>query len=247
MRYDALARENAELRGLRAALPPVVEHWLPAEIINVELNSLRQRVAHQPRRAQRRRSQARPCSMTTACSARPRASARGARKSSCHRPGARRSGASGTHGTAHHRRGHRRRDSLALPYLPANADVKAGDLLVTSGLGGVFPAGYPVARITEVRRDSSQPLAQVRAQPLAHIERDREVMLVWFRAAIRQRPTQSAGGDRHRQPRCNPAAPPPAAAATRPCQQPTPAAGPCAPAAGAPNERPATAIAQDAC
>src|SRR5205823_4569606 len=59
--------------------------------------------------------------------------------------------------------------SLALPYLPANADIKSGDLLVTSGLGGVFPEGYPVARVTEVHRDAVQPLAQVRAEPLAHV------------------------------------------------------------------------------
>ena len=62
--------------------------------------------------------------------------------------------------------------SLALPYLPANADIKDGDLLVTSGLGGVFPEGYPVARVTEVHRDAVQPLAQVRAAPLAHIDTD---------------------------------------------------------------------------
>ena len=71
--------------------------------------------------------------------------------------------------------------SLALPYLPSNADVHSGDLLVTSGLGGVFPAGYPVARVTEVHRDAVQPLAQVRAAPLAHVATDGEVMLVWFR------------------------------------------------------------------
>jgi rod shape-determining protein MreC len=44
----------------------------------------------------------------------------------------------------------------------------------------VFPAGLPVARITGVRRESNQLLAQVRAQPLAHIERDREVILLQF-------------------------------------------------------------------
>src|ERR1700761_6848163 len=43
-RYEALARENAELRGLRDALPPVADHWLTAEIVNVEINSLRHRV-----------------------------------------------------------------------------------------------------------------------------------------------------------------------------------------------------------
>jgi rod shape-determining protein MreC len=69
---------------------------------------------------------------------------------------------------------------LLLPYLAINSDIKGGDLLVSSGLGGVFPAGLPVARITGVRRESNQLLAQVRAQPLAHIERDREVILLQF-------------------------------------------------------------------
>src|SRR5262252_3194338 len=44
MRYEALARENGELRGLREALPPVAERWLAAEVVTVQLNSLRQRL-----------------------------------------------------------------------------------------------------------------------------------------------------------------------------------------------------------
>ena len=44
MRYEALARENGELRGLRDALPPVAERWLAAEIVDIQPNSLRQRV-----------------------------------------------------------------------------------------------------------------------------------------------------------------------------------------------------------
>jgi rod shape-determining protein MreC len=86
--------------------------------------------------------------------------------------------------------------SLALPYLPGNADIRAGDLLVTSGLGGVFPEGYPVARVTEVHRDAVQPLAQVRAAPLAHIDTDTEVMLVWFRSGHPAAPVPNKlGGD----------------------------------------------------
>ena len=80
--------------------------------------------------------------------------------------------------------------ALALPYLPSNSDVKSGDLLVTSGLGGVFPAGYPVARVTEVHRDAVQPLAQVRAAPLARVAADGEVMLVWFRPGHPAAPTR---------------------------------------------------------
>jgi len=70
---------------------------------------------------------------------------------------------------------------LQLPYLPINSDLKKGDLLLTSGLGGVFPAGYPVARVTEVSRDPGEALAQVTAEPVAGVDRDREVSLVWFR------------------------------------------------------------------
>ena len=69
-------------------------------------------------------------------------------------------------------------DRLALPYLPANADVKVGDLLVTSGMGGVFPAGYPVAMVTAIAPEKS-PFAKVSAVPVAELDRNREVLLVW--------------------------------------------------------------------
>lgn len=75
-------------------------------------------------------------------------------------------------------------DRLTLPYLPRNADVRVDDLLVSSGLGGVFPAGLPVARVAEVRRDPSQPLAIVSARPAAALDRDREVLLLWTRARV---------------------------------------------------------------
>ncbi len=73
---------------------------------------------------------------------------------------------------------------LALPYLPRNADVRVDDRLVTSGLGGVFPAGYPVARVAEVKRDPSQPLATVTAEPAAALDRAREVMLLWLHPRV---------------------------------------------------------------
>jgi rod shape-determining protein MreC len=73
---------------------------------------------------------------------------------------------------------------LALPYLPRNADVRVDDRLVTSGLGGVFPAGYPVGRISEVKRDPSQPLATVSAEPAAALDRAREVMLLWLHPRV---------------------------------------------------------------
>ena len=89
---------------------------------------------------------------------------------------------------------------MLLTYLAANSDVKSGDLLVSSGLGGVFPAGYPVGRITGVRREADQLLAQVRAEPQAKINRAREVMLIEFDTANPAAPPAAqaltgAGGD----------------------------------------------------
>ncbi|MGH8307300.1 MAG: rod shape-determining protein MreC, partial [Gammaproteobacteria bacterium] len=59
---------------------------------------------------------------------------------------------------------------LTLPYLANNADVKPGDLLVTSGLDGRYPTGFPVAVITQVRRDPAEPFAAVTAQPVADMD-----------------------------------------------------------------------------
>lgn len=67
---------------------------------------------------------------------------------------------------------------LDLPHLPNNADIQAGDLLVTSGLGGRFPRGYPVARVTAVERQPGESFAHVTARPLARLDRSREMLLV---------------------------------------------------------------------
>lgn len=70
-------------------------------------------------------------------------------------------------------------DRLDLPFLPNNADIREGDLLVTSGLGGAFPAGYPVAIVNSVVRIPQEPFAAVSAKPSAKLSRVREVMLIW--------------------------------------------------------------------
>jgi rod shape-determining protein MreC len=64
--------------------------------------------------------------------------------------------------------------------VPLNSDVREGDILISSGLGGVFPYGIPAAKITEIKRDPSQSLAQITAAPLARIDADRQVLFVWF-------------------------------------------------------------------
>ncbi len=70
-------------------------------------------------------------------------------------------------------------DSLDLRHIPHNADIRVGDLLITSGLGGVFPPNYPVAKITSIERPPGDPFLQVSAEPLALLNRSREVLLVW--------------------------------------------------------------------
>ena len=68
---------------------------------------------------------------------------------------------------------------LELAHMPLNADVRVDDLVVTSGLDGRFPSGYPVGRVSQVRLDTGRPFAEVRVEPSAHMERNREVLLVW--------------------------------------------------------------------
>ena len=65
-----------------------------------------------------------------------------------------------------------------MPYLPRNADVQAGDLIVTSGLGGKFPAGYPVGTVREVVSEVGAPFLKITAEPAAALNRIREVLLI---------------------------------------------------------------------
>ena len=68
---------------------------------------------------------------------------------------------------------------LGLSHVPKDADIKIGDLLFSSGLGGRFPAGYPAARVTGVTADLGAGYARVRLRPLADIERVQEVLVVF--------------------------------------------------------------------
>jgi rod shape-determining protein MreC len=71
---------------------------------------------------------------------------------------------------------------LNLPYLTGEADIKVGDVLIASGLGGVFPGGYPVGTVTRVTRDPGQTFAEVEAKPSAKLDSDYEVVLLWYQA-----------------------------------------------------------------
>lgn len=180
LRQQALEQENSQLRELHAALPPLIKKWMVAEVIGVDSGMLRQRLIinkgkhhgvelNEPvidatgilgQVAHIGPWSSEVILITDPEHAIPVQVARtGLRTIAV--------GAGNT-------------DELLLPYLAANSDVKSGDLLTSSGLGGVFPAGYPVGRITGVRREANQLLAQVRAAPQAKVDRTREVMLIEF-------------------------------------------------------------------
>jgi rod shape-determining protein MreC len=236
MRYDALAQQNAALIGLRNSLPPVAERWLPADIVNVQLNSLRQRVLIDRGSVNAvvagqavldddgvvgQTMHVGPWSAEVILITDPEHEL----PVQIERTGLRTIAVGAGDST-----------SLGLPYLPANADVHVGDVLVTSGLGGVFPPGYPVARVTEVHKDTVQPLAHVRAAPFAHLDTDTEVMLIWFRhdspaAPLKERNGKLTTGDRSIQPlpvppKPRPAAPTPPAKSAGAASTKPPAHGP---------------------
>ncbi|QFU02306.1 Cell shape-determining protein MreC [Halomonas sp. THAF5a] len=70
-------------------------------------------------------------------------------------------------------------DALNVQHAPDTADIREGDLLTTSGLGGRFPAGYPVARVSSVIHDPGEPFARVTAAPVAQLQRSRHFLLLF--------------------------------------------------------------------
>jgi rod shape-determining protein MreC len=115
---------------------------------------------------------------------------------------------------------------LKLPYLPTSADVQVGDLLVTSGLGGGFPVGYPVGTVARVRRDPAQSLAEVDIRPAAALDRSRELMFVWLKPSPVPTEADAAKGSPSTAaaaapaPAKSPAPKPPAASGANPAKAP---------------------------
>ena len=179
LRFDALAEENRRLREIREASKGVSERTLIAEIINVSVQPFRHMVVinkgaddgvfrGQPvldafgvvgQVVQVGKSTATLMLITDAEHAVP---------VQVNRNGIR-SIAMGTGEAA----------KLSLPYMTVESDVRRGDLLVSSGLDQIFPAGYPVATVTRVERNANDTFATVEARPLAQLDRDREVLLLW--------------------------------------------------------------------
>lgn len=78
--------------------------------------------------------------------------------------------------------------SLDLRFMPANADIQNGDMLITSGIDGVYPAGLSVAKVTQVDRKSSDAFARIVCQPLAGIDRNRQLLILLTEGTFPPRP-----------------------------------------------------------
>jgi rod shape-determining protein MreC len=79
---------------------------------------------------------------------------------------------------------------LELRFLPANADVRSGDRLVTSGIDGTYPPGLAVARVVDVERDAAQAFARVTCEPVAGVDRSRYVLVLAGGDALPAYPAQ---------------------------------------------------------
>lgn len=190
MRRAALERENAELRGLRTSLRGVASKWLPANVVAQQLDAQRHRLTVD----RGARNGVTEGQVVVAGGGIVGQSLRVGPRSTeiimISDPGSGVPVQNVRTGIRTLALGSGRPGELSLPYLPLQTDIQSGDLLVTSGLGGIYPAGFPVAQVTEVRRDSGAPLAVVRARALAALDRDRVVSFVWFDPAHPAAPVQ---------------------------------------------------------
>ena len=79
-------------------------------------------------------------------------------------------------------------NEVELRYMPVAADIKVGDLLVTSGIGGTYPAGLPVAKVARVERDPDYPFAHVICTPVAGVSRNHWLFILSGKTNLPSRP-----------------------------------------------------------
>jgi len=115
---------------------------------------------------------------------------------------------------------------LRLPFLPSNVDIRVGDLLVSSALGGRFPAGYPVGQVYEVKHVAGEHFMEAYAHPAAKLNQGRQALLVWVADALAEdtAATAAEAPAAASPPAAKPASPAPAAAAPKPSSAAAPAA-----------------------
>lgn len=180
MRLDALERENVRLREASQTTARVIDRYLVAELVRVDMDRLRHRVlvnrgtvdgvyVGQPALDAQgvfgQVTRVGPVSAEVIMISDPAH----ALPVVINRTGMR---------TLAYGRGDL--EKIELPFLPGNADVEPGDLVVTSGLDGVFPPGYPVGEVEELLREPGEQGLRVTIRPLARLSSDPEVLLAWY-------------------------------------------------------------------
>lgn len=225
MRFAALEQENARLRGLVEGLPPLVKRSQLADVVSADLSSQRQRlVIDQGDRAGLYRSQA-VVDAHGLVGQLVRVGPWSAEVMLISDPGHAVPVEILRNGVRTVAEGTGNEDELRLSLLPATADVKAGDTVVTSGLGGVFPAGIPVGTVVQATRDPDDILARVRIKPRAALSRDRQVMALWFNPESPMAPVDPAlVRGLPEAPLASPVLAPPTPAADKPESKPVPPA-----------------------
>lgn len=69
-------------------------------------------------------------------------------------------------------------DNTQLGFIPVNSAIKEGDILESSGLGGIFPSGYPVAKISQIETQGDNPYFKVTATPIAKLNQSHKVLII---------------------------------------------------------------------
>jgi rod shape-determining protein MreC len=77
---------------------------------------------------------------------------------------------------------------LALRFVPISADVQNGDVLVTSGIDGFYPAGIPVAKVVKIERDAAYPFARILCLPIAGVDKHRHLLVITSLVKLPERP-----------------------------------------------------------
>jgi rod shape-determining protein MreC len=85
---------------------------------------------------------------------------------------------------------------LALRYMPVSSDIQNGDVLVTSGIDGTYPAGLPVAKVIKIERDPAYPFARITCAPMAGVDRNRYLLIVSSVPQLPPRPEPDATDDK---------------------------------------------------
>lgn len=67
---------------------------------------------------------------------------------------------------------------LSLRYMPVSSDIQNDDILVTSGIDGVYPHGLPVARVVKIERDAAYPFARITCLPVAGVDKHRHLLIM---------------------------------------------------------------------